>query len=602
MKKCFVWFCLISSTFVHASNLSQAYQEGNEVGKRHANQPTDILKSFDLNQVPGYQSHVPEENYYGGVSQQSTRLEADSGNLSATNEAGLAVNDSFNHRPFYQVNPASESMQKLNQIADNADAIMHGQNTEKTTCSLKPKQCQYTWKEEKCLSYKNLGALHCARHLRIDVSPYKTESYSLFLNQGRKTRPYKISVKLAEANTCQPGRFPCYTITKGGQPAQLIMLPENCAAVKVSITDPKGYVVVEQPATCTNKGLTLAVGKCQNGRCVAPYAHTVTMTVEIYQSHDYWDNQCERFQNKEAQGLCRLTKPLTCTASGQTRVIEDVPFTRACWKEQATYECGSQNPGTCDALKKEGCEQTGSTCLDEVADQCRSYQQTYQCPINQCTENELICGEDTFCLDGNCSAHDYSPASEDDFKKSMSALSAASEASKDFDGKGNFIFKGERLECSREIAGVKNCCRDEGWGIDLNLAHCKDIEKKLGKARENKLVVATGEYCAERQKLPIGSVCIDHHQTYCVFQSKLARMVQEQGRRGQLGIGFGHGDHSNCSGLTPAQLQLIKFENINFSEFYEEIKNKQKQPDYQQTANGISRRLGNFYNQGDLNG
>ena len=222
--------------------------------------------------------------------------------------------------------------------------------------------------------------------------------------------------------------------------------------------------------------------------------------------------------------------------------------------------------------------------------------------MNQCTENELICGEEMFCLDGNCSAHDYSPLNEDDFKKSVSALSADSEASKNFDAKGNFIFSGQRLECSREIAGVKNCCRDKGWGLDLNLVHCNDMEKRLGKARENKLVVATGEYCAVRKKFPGGSVCIDHHQTYCVFQSKLARIIQEQGRRGQLGIGFGEGDHSNCSGITPAQLQLLKFENINFAEFYDEIKNKQKQPDYQQTVSGINRRLGDFYSQGNFNG
>lgn len=136
----------------------------------------------------------------------------------------------------------------------------------------------------------------------------------------------------------------------------------------------------------------------------------------------------------------------------------------------------------------------------------------------------------------------------------------------------------------------------------LELAQCSDAEKKLGKARENKLVVPTGEYCFKRKKLPIGSVCVDHHQTYCVFQSKLARMVQVQGRRDQLHIGFGQNKYSNCSGITPEQLQLIHFEAIDFSEFYEEVKNKQKQPDYQQTANGISQRLNQFYNQGDING
>lgn len=602
MKNWQLFLCLIACVSVHADDLREAYREGSEVGRSHANQPTEALKSIDLTQFPGYQSHVAEENYYGGVTQRNTRLEADSTSASMNSEAGKAVNESFNQRPLYQVNQATASMQKLNQIADNADAIMHGQNTDKTTCSLKPQTCQYTWKEKQCFSSKNLGARQCARHLRMDVSPYKTESYSLFLNQGRKTSPYKIGVNLSETDRCKQGRMPCYTISKNSVQAPPIVLPSNCAMVKVSINDPQGWVAVEQTATCANPSLSLVVKKCGRGGCRAPSEHVVTLTIEIDTFDEYWDDQCSHLQQKATEGLCHLTTPLTCTEPAQTRVIGDVPLTRACWKEQATYECGSEDKGACDALLAEGCEQIESSCVNEKAGRCLRFEQTYQCPMNQCTENELICGEEMFCLDGNCSAHDYSPSNEDDFKKSVSALSAASEASKNFDAKGNFIFSGQRLECSRAIAGVKNCCRDKGWGLDLNLVHCNDMEKRLGKARENKLVVATGEYCAVRKKFPGGSVCIDHHQTYCVFQSKLARIIQEQGRRGQLGIGFGEGDHSNCSGITPAQLQLLKFENINFAEFYDEIKNKQKQPDYQQTVSGINRRLGDFYSQGDFNG
>lgn len=275
---------------------------------------------------------------------------------------------------------------------------------------------------------------------------------------------------------------------------------------------------------------------------------------------------------------------------------------RPCAKQLNSDECGSQEQSPCDALMLDGCEQIGSMCVHEEAGYCATYQQTYQCPLNQCSENQLICGEDAFCLEGDCSKRDYIPAQDGEFKKAISALSAASEASKDFDGNTNFVFKGQLLECSKAVAGVKNCCRNSGWGIDLNLAHCNDMEKKLGKARENKLVVPTGEYCAKRKKLPIGSICVDQHETFCVFQSKLARIVQEQGRHTQLGIGFGKGKYSNCSGITPEQMQLIKFENINFSEFYEEIQHKLKSPNTQQTTSQISQRLKDFYNQGDTHG
>ena len=137
---------------------------------------------------------MPQEHYYSGVTQENTGLEADSQTAVVHNESGKAVSESFNHRPLYQVNPASESMQKLNQIAENGDAIMHGQNTDKTTCSLKPKECQYSWQEKTCLSSKVLGVLHCARHLRLDVSPYKTESYSLYMKiSSLKRSPWTTS-------------------------------------------------------------------------------------------------------------------------------------------------------------------------------------------------------------------------------------------------------------------------------------------------------------------------------------------------------------------------------------------------------------------------
>ena len=602
MKISIGFFLLGLCSSIAAHELSPAYREGSEVGKAHANQSIDVLKALDLTEFPGYQGSLSQENYYGGVTQESTRLEADSQQASQNSEAGKSVMESFNHRPLYKVNPASESMQKLNQIAENADAIMHGQTTDKTTCTLKPKECHYAWEEKTCVSGKILGKLHCARHLRIDVSPYKTENYNLEIRQSGNKRPFRVTVNLAVPNTCKSSSQSCYTMTKDTVAIPAIVLPANCASIKVGIVDAAGLVTVEQSASCANPSLSLIVGKCKGRRCSVPYYHSVSMSVEIEERKEYWDNQCQHLQHQEKEGFCHLLSPLTCTVPSQTKMIGDVPITRACWKEEATYQCGGEEKGTCDEFIARGCEQTDSICLNDTNGRCTRYQQTYQCPLNQCSDNALICGGDAFCLDGDCSAQNYAPSNDEDFKKGIASLAAATDASKDFDSKANFVFNGQMLECSREIAGVKNCCRESGWGIDLNLAHCNDKEKKLGKARENGLTIPTGEYCAKRQQLPIGSVCVDHHKTYCVFQSKLARIIQAQGRFGQLHIGFGEGEHSNCSGITPAQLQLIKFEAINFSEFYADIQSRQRNPDTQQTTNQISSRFADFYQQGDANG
>jgi len=591
----------LCSLALAASDLNQAYQEGNQVANGHANQSVDLLKSLDVAQFPGFEPNLPQEQYYQGVTQQGTQLESDAQKVQSTNEASVAVKESFNQLPYYQINTNSENMQRLNQIAEHGDDIMRGNTTDKTTCSLKPQQCQYLWQEKTCLTSKNSGPLSCSQKLNINLVPYKTESYNLYLRGNLMNRPYSIRVNLPKTNTCKQGVSPCYTIYKDAKEAPPIQLPTDCAMIKISLVDNKGYVLVKETATCANHSLLLSVGKCILGYCQVPYAHTVTLTLEIYRGEESWDNQCISLENKEKEGFCHIKEALTCTEPNETRVIGDIPYTRLCWKKKAVYECGSQKVDSCQLLIDQRCEQTHSTCIEEASAQCVTYQQSYQCPMNQCTDNQLICGNDAFCLDGNCSSHEYSPSDETDFKKAMSALSAASEASKDFDGKSQFIFKGQMLECSDDIAGIKNCCRDSGWGIDLNLMHCSDSEKQLGKAKENKLVVATGKYCKKRVKFPGGSICTSTHKTYCVFQSKLARIVQEQGRRNQLHIGFGSGKHSNCSGITPEQLQLIHFESIDFSEFYQDIQNKQKQPDYQQTTSGISKRLQEFYQQGDVN-
>ncbi|KTC73157.1 type-F conjugative transfer system mating-pair stabilization protein TraN [Legionella bozemanae] len=601
--KHFIFIFLILSSQINALDLKQAYQEGAQTGKNHANQSIDLLKALDLNQFPGYQANLSQEHYYSGVTQENTGLETDSQKGVMDNESGKAVHEGFNHRPLQQVNPASNTMQKLNQIAENGDAIIRGQNTDKTTCSLKPKECHYSWQEKTCLTSKGLGALHCARNLRLEVSAYKTESYTLYLRKnGKRTKPFQVLVNLTQGDTCQQGKNPCYTIYKDQVTVPAIKLPEHCALVKVNIVDAKGLVVVQQTANCAQPSLTVSVGKCRYGRCTIPYFHSATMTVEIYERKEYWDDQCKHLNNKEQEELCHITEPLTCTEPNQTRIIGEIPFTRPCWKERATYKCGDEGQNTCGGMINEGCEQTASICLKEDGGRCKTYQQTYQCPLNQCTENQLLCGDSAFCLEGDCATHEYIPANENDFKKAMSTLSSVSDASKDFDVNANYIFKGKLLECSTTMLHFKNCCSDSGWGIDLELAHCSDSEKKLGKARENKLVVPTGHYCYKRRKFPGGSVCTDTHETYCVFQSKLARIVQEQGRRNQLHISFGKGKHSNCSGITPEQMQLIHFEAINFSEFYDDVKNKMKKPDYGQTANGISQRLKEIYNQGDING
>ncbi|EEY3190913.1 conjugal transfer protein TraN, partial [Escherichia coli] len=104
-------------------------------------------------------------------------------------------------------------------------------------------------------------------------------------------------------------------------------------------------------------------------------------------------------------------------------------------------------------------------------------------------------------------------------------------------------------------------------GQDIGLSSCSSDEKALGKAKEKKLTVYVGEYCSKK----VLGVCLEKKRGYCVFDSKLARIVQEQGRRGQLDIGFGSGKSPDCRGITVDELQKLDFGVMNFSDFYDDL-------------------------------
>jgi conjugal transfer mating pair stabilization protein TraN len=58
-------------------------------------------------------------------------------------------------------------------------------------------------------------------------------------------------------------------------------------------------------------------------------------------------------------------------------------------------------------------------------------------------------------------------------------------------------------------------------------------------------------------------------RSYCQFDSKLAQIVQQQGRNGQLHIGFGGASSPDCRGLR-LKNQRIDFNKLDFTNFMED--------------------------------
>ena len=112
------------------------------------------------------------------------------------------------------------------------------------------------------------------------------------------------------------------------------------------------------------------------------------------------------------------------------------------------------------------------------------------------------------------------------------------------------------------------------WSIAMlaiqlsGLLSCEQAEQILAMKNDNRLCHSVGSYCSV--KIPILGTCIQTTQTYCCFNSRLARILNEQGR-GQLARGWGGPKSPDCSGFTVVQLQSLDFSRMDLTEFYAEI-------------------------------
>ena len=105
--------------------------------------------------------------------------------------------------------------------------------------------------------------------------------------------------------------------------------------------------------------------------------------------------------------------------------------------------------------------------------------------------------------------------------------------------------------------------------IELSgLLSCDQAEQVLAMKNDNRLCHGVGSYCSKR--IPIIGQCVETTETYCCFNSRLARILNEQGRA-QLGRAWGGAQSPDCSGFTIAQLQALDFSRLDLSEFYAEI-------------------------------
>lgn len=114
---------------------------------------------------------------------------------------------------------------------------------------------------------------------------------------------------------------------------------------------------------------------------------------------------------------------------------------------------------------------------------------------------------------------------------------------------------------------------------------CRAEDQKLALARGRGLCVYLGTTCGKTG--PGG--CIENRQHYMCFNSKLAKIINIEGRR-QLGRSFGTPDNPDERGFTAEELEKLDFSEMDFSDFVadviEESKHRNMNPAEKALARG----------------
>lgn len=107
--------------------------------------------------------------------------------------------------------------------------------------------------------------------------------------------------------------------------------------------------------------------------------------------------------------------------------------------------------------------------------------------------------------------------------------------------------------------------------IVLSMMACGREEGLLAMKDGARLCVNTGKWCSKCIKVFGKCVkCIERSTGKCCFNSRLARMINEQGRA-QLGKGWGSGKRPDCSGFSIEQVQRLNFAAMDLRDFYREL-------------------------------
>jgi len=599
--------CLSASAL--AASMDASNQEGIRAGKS-----ADGTTSADPNgYFENYSSDAPQRGYYSGPTRTSSNIDVKGQTELSESDLGQTARESYVNNPADKLSYDSDMMKYSDEIRQNANAITGVNGSQCVAQELN----KTTYTTHSCEMATPLTET-CMRKATIVTTGGREEYSTQLILDARNVTGKAISdwwvqydFVVPESGTISSGaweflyprspdyhgdRFD-YSLQAFGQSLRF----KHNSSGALSIPGQQvtaGQVISIRIRLNTDghydSGRDAIIRSLANGNFILRITLPMQAVRDTVKADIEWTNSCPA----DMGDAVRMSE--VCSDPGGTRSVtvggKAYSLYSDCWGYTTRWNVFEDDTNTCQAyIDNPNCSEGTRTCTQKIGNLCVYNKLTYQC-AHTVKSTGYVCGSEFYCSDGSCSA--MQAGQNQNFEMAVSQLAALAAAGKDFAGMDPdkvTAFTGKAMACRKSAAGFSNCCKSGGWGQSVGLAHCNTEEKEIGTGKEKKLVVKVGSYCSKK----VLGVCLQQKEGYCVFDSKLARIVQEQGRRDQLGISFGSGKDPDCRGIRVAELQGIKFDRIDFSDFYDDLNSNIKLPDQDALNQRITSDIQNSLKSGD---
>ncbi|EPB2021389.1 type-F conjugative transfer system mating-pair stabilization protein TraN [Escherichia coli] len=573
MKRVIVMMLAALATFGTGLQASDKYSSGKQFADSLKGNGSGVLNNFKPGEViPGYTENPPESAHYGGVtSSNSASLESAGASALNNSEVGKLTSEVIMNRPKDPISMDAPFISGGFDVQDKADIVTNGTYDKCETVNVSKTEitshvCERTPAAElTCIRKAHIGGKY--------EESWHTQWLEYEMNQlpsSEVNGQYVVSIPSPVTGEIISAHYSWRRIYIQKSDNMVITVLGSRLNWNSKTSVDASFTPVQKTLTA---GVPFTSSHPTRAGSIRFKRHTsMKLRLQVKVKTETWKPVVEWTESCPFNKAEEVLQGSQCTEAGGNRVIsmggKEYTVYSDCWAWKDTYLKQEADNGSCDVyMKNPACTALRVNCQEKSGSTCLQEEVTFSCEKKVTGEAQLCSGQ-LVCANGECDAIEN--GTSDGFGKAVSALAAVTAAAQDVAAMNDVnvrAFTGKPVECRMAIAGFNNCCKDSGWGQGIGLAHCDSEEKALGKAKEKLLTVYVGTYCSKKAL----GVCLQKKKAYCQFDSKLAQIVQAQGRKGQLGIGFGSGKHPDCRGITVEELQSLRFDRMDFSNFYSDL-------------------------------